>query len=340
MVEGALPISYVAILRALVNELGGDGDVLLAGTDLTPADLAQPGGLCPVSLLRRLYLRARDITAEPALGLHYGSHLPLTAHGVLGYALLSCRSVGQALDILMKYYRLLLGGAVLEHRVSGERLVIGYRAAGSALVDRQFDQEVFYAGLVAALTQLLHRPLSDARFRFSYPAPAHRATYVRLLGDQLSFDDSEDAIELPLSLLELTPEFANPAMLQLYQQQCEQMLGQMEARDGLAGQLRRYLLSAQGRFPSLAETAAHFHQSTRSLRRHLAQEQSSFQAVRDEVRMELAERYLRDPALSVAQVAELLQFSDLSNFRRAFLRWTGQSPAQYRRRAGGGRQEA
>lgn len=335
MIDRNFPASYAAILAELVDQHGGDGDALLADSGLSPQALADPNGRCPAELLGELCRRALELTKEPALGLYFGRQLPLTAHGVLGYALLSCRNAGQALDILMKYYRLLLGEARLDFDVTDERVQIRYRASPRTLVDPLFDQEVFFAGLVAALSQLLHRSLRDeAQFSFTCPAPAHRDAYERVLGGALSFGEAVNEISLPASLLDEVPEFANPAMLKLYQEQCSQMLSQMEAREGLAAQVRDYLLGTHRRFPSPEETAGHFHISTRTLRRRLAQEETSFQAILDEVRRQLAERYLRDSALRTAQVAELLQFSDFSNFRRAFIRWTGMSPAQYRQRRG------
>lgn len=330
MPDRKLPISYVAILGEVVTQHGGNVDTLLAGSGLNREALADPEGYYPQPDFYALCMRALEITGEPALGLYYGRRLPLTAHGVLGYTLLSCNNMGQALEILMQYHRLLLGDAFLDYAISGEQVRIVFRPLDNTMVSQRFDQEVFFAGLVAAISQLYHRPLDGAGYDFSYEQPPYHQTYREVLGAEPRFGSDVDAITLPRALLDETLEFANPAMLQLYRQQCRQLLDDMETLDGFAAQVRRHLLEHRQRFPSLEESAQHFHMSTRTFRRRLAAEDSRFQGVLDEVRRELAERYLADPRFSSAQVAELLQFSDYSNFRRAFINWTGQSPAQFR----------
>ncbi len=95
--------------------------------------------------------------------------------------------------------------------------------------------------------------------------------------------------------------------------------------------MRELLVAAQHQFPSLEQAASHFHMSPRTFRRRLSDEDVSFQKILDEVRQELAETYLRNPAISVNHTADLLGFHDVSNFRRAFIRWSGISPSEFKK---------
>lgn len=101
-------------------------------------------------------------------------------------------------------------------------------------------------------------------------------------------------------------------------------------RDGLAAQLLNTLVESFGKVGRADLAAKALHTSERTMRRRLAQEQSSFQKVLDEYRAALAQDYLSTTTLSTQQIGELLGFTEATNFRRAFLRWMGESPHHYR----------
>jgi AraC-like DNA-binding protein len=115
------------------------------------------------------------------------------------------------------------------------------------------------------------------------------------------------------------------------EQQCEALLASLDVHDGLLTRVRRLLLARPGDFPDLLSAAQALHTSGRSLRRHLSELGTSYQQVLDEVRKRLALQYLTTTHLPLYEIAFLLGFSDPSNFRRAFKKWTGKSPGEYRR---------
>ena len=104
----------------------------------------------------------------------------------------------------------------------------------------------------------------------------------------------------------------------------------MRERTGIAGQVRRAMLSAPGKFPTQAQMASQLHLSARTLRRRLESEHTSYREIVDEVRFEIARRYLQTPELRVAQISALLGYDEVANFRRAFKRWSGISPNAFR----------
>jgi AraC-like DNA-binding protein len=117
------------------------------------------------------------------------------------------------------------------------------------------------------------------------------------------------------------------------EQQCEALLASLDVQDGLLTRVRRLLLARPGDFPDLESAASALHTSGRSLRRHLAQMGTSYQQVLDDVRKRLALQYLTTTHLPLYEISHLLGFSDPSNFRRAFRKWTGKLPGDYRNEA-------
>ncbi|MGI9288420.1 MAG: helix-turn-helix transcriptional regulator, partial [Pseudomonadales bacterium] len=113
-------------------------------------------------------------------------------------------------------------------------------------------------------------------------------------------------------------------------QQCDEMLRTMKQRQGTARKVQKLMLEHSGNFPRINDAAQQLHMSERTLRRKLAAENTSFQEVLNDVRYRIASEYLQSTMLSVADIADLLGFADPSNFRRAFMQWSGLSPAAYR----------
>jgi len=324
------PISYAAILTDIAVEHGADRAQLLASAGLAAADLTCADAQLNTQQFNTLVNEAKQQTGQPALCLYFGEHLTLTSHGVLGYALMSCRNIQQALDLLIKYHRLLLNDISLSVTQGKEQVVLEYDHRRPSLIGHSEDCELFFAGLISSIKHLLHRPDFTCEVYLDYPAPSYVARYHELLGPAIYFDSGHCQVSFSAHWLELQPVFANPVMLTLYEQQCEQLLQRMEQGAGLEEKVRQYLVSSRN-FASLQQTAEHFNMSQRTFRRRLDEEGSAFQDILDKVRQQLAEAYLSDSSLSIQHTAELLGFHDVSNFRRAFIRWTGLSPTQYKR---------
>lgn len=324
-------ISYAAILIDAAVEYGADRQTLIESVGLQEKSLANPDMNIPDALLFELNSKAKVLCARPELSLHFGEKLTLTSHGVFGYAIMSCRNMAQAIDILAKYYQLLLHESVLKISSDEHCINLEYIDSNTSIEDQISNTEVFFSGFLSAFRHLLHYDVIDADVYCNYPAPDYAKRYSEILNCRVNFNSLVNKIVLPISILDAKPEYANPVMLKMFEQQCEEMLARMQRSDGLHNNVREYLIAAKQQFPSLEQCASHFHMSSRTFRRRLEHENVSYQTVLDEVRQELAETYLRNPAISVSHTADLVGFHDVSNFRRAFIRWTGISPSAYQK---------
>lgn len=332
MPQSSFTINYAAILLELTKEHGGSAAELLEGSMLDESALLDIESRLSTEQLRTLVNNGLRSTAEPALGLYFGQRLTLMSHGVLGYALMSCKSLQQVVEILMKYYRLLLDTATLQLIHEDDFVTIVYKEHDIHIDSHRTTLEIFFSGLLSSLKQLLHRDNVGVKLRFSFPRPVHANAYYAIFGPDVQFDCAVNQISIPVDILAEKPEFASPTMLKIYQQQCDALVAQMGANEGLRSQVKKYLLAKGRPFPLLEQTASHFNMSSRTFRRRLSEENTSFQKILDSLRRELAETYLRNHALSVENVAELLGFNDTSNFRRAFIRWTGISPSVFQKK--------
>jgi AraC-like DNA-binding protein len=278
---------------------------------------------------------ALQLTGDSQLGIKFGARLDLTSHGILGYALMSSRTVEQALQRLIRYIGLTAPPIHFEQVMQGTRCLLVCRPDPELVPQQFYLDAVLVAVVVSAHTLLGARVAREAELWFAGPKPRHSDQYGALAGVRVSFDRPLNAVTMPRRYLDAPVLSAEPAMAELCRQQCEKLLANMRDRRGLAGRIREQLLRAPGHFPDIDRIAGRYGLSQRTLRRRLDEEGTSYRKLIDEVRLELARTYLTSTALPVGEIAALLGYDDAANFRRAFKRMQRQSPAEYRTSATG-----
>jgi AraC-like DNA-binding protein len=165
-----------------------------------------------------------------------------------------------------------------------------------------------------------------------FEEPSYVARYEELLGVRPVFNAKRTAMEYDASLLDWSMPQANIHTAQLSEAQCEELLAARQAREGTAGRVRHLLLNEPGCAPDMEGIAKELATTSRSLRRRLTEEGTSFRVLVDEVRETLAEQLLSTAGLSVDAVGERLGFANTAGFISAFKRWKGVPPGAWRSR--------
>jgi AraC-like DNA-binding protein len=329
--RGGIPAANAAILLELAESMGVARADALAGTAVDDHLLASPDAVVSLRDMQRLVDNCIDLSGDPAFALRYGARITPASLGALGYVLMSCDDVEQLISILLRYHRLMLDNIQL--RVDEHDNTLAVTLDGPMT---RSECEMFVAAATATLRKLAGVPLR-LRISFAYPRPPYDHRYQELLEADFSFDALQTRLHLDSALLATPLQFANPTMRKLYQQQCDALLAAGSVASPVADAVRAYLLAEPGVFPGIEGAAEHLHMSARTLRRRLEEEGWTYQRLVHELRRRLAETYLQERVLSIAEIAQLLGYSDVSNFRRAFINWTGKSPAAYRRAAAAAR---
>lgn len=324
-----IPVNYVRNLLELTQEAGLDTGRLLArvGLDREAVYSAEPA--LRFDQFRRVMEGARSLSGDPAIGLALGRQLTVNAHGLLGYAAISSADLGEALELLERYFR-------TRTRLCLPRLRAQPRWVRFCLAEpydlgdiREPYLEVVTAALVGGLRYLLGDRFCGATLELPYPAPSHAARYTEVLGMPVTFGKPVAALRFPARLMNERFALADPASRSMAARRCEEELRRLEIDQDWASRVRSRLMQAEGMLPSLEQLAGSFHLTSRTLRRHLAALGVSYRNLLEEVRMARAVRYLAANH-PVQKVADLLGYADPSNFTRAFRRWTGHPPSYYR----------
>jgi AraC-like DNA-binding protein len=285
-----------------------------------------------LSQVQRLALlrAASEFCADPEMALEAGSRQRISHFGVYGYALATSATLGQALDFGREHME--LAGAVLRISYHREGDIVLFRSHNPRSLGKllPFVAEFWRSSMVALLSEILEAPFPSVAMHFPYPAPPHARLYQEYFNCPVHFDAQVMEWHFDARMLEAPCPNANDLTANVCQDFCERIVSGGEQGTPLQRNLRSMILASAGRRLKSAEAAANLGLSQRSLFRMLAAEGTSFQQLLDETYRSIAQEYLENTSLAVEDIAFRCGFGDGSNFRKAFLRWTGVSPAAWR----------
>ena len=309
--------------------LGYDPAPFLHAQGIDTRTLLDPDARVPMSACVGLLADGVQATGDDNLGLHVAEHAELGTFDVHFYAMVSSPTLGAAFERVCRYQRLIHETSHVRLEQSGDLAVLSHRLTGGMAAPRQ-TAELLLAAWVRtgrAATRTSWRP---AEVRFAHRAPHDAREQERFFGAPLRFATGENALVLPAALLDLPCHRTDPSLLSLLDRYAADRLGGAgaatfadRARAALAEELQAGHATAHG-------LAARLKVSVRTLHRSLAAEHTSFRRLLDQLRLDIAKRHLTEDRVSVAEVAFLLGFSELSAFHRAFKRWTGRTPVTFR----------
>jgi AraC-like DNA-binding protein len=251
-----------------------------------------------------------------------------------GFALVSSPTIREYFQVAIKYHRLATPLLAMSWREEGDYVswIFPMNAAVAYpdsllrfLVEQQLTQ--LSTHLRAVIEDDSYLPI---RASLSYSSPDHTHLYKRYLGCPVRFNQPMSELTYPKSILSAKPRMAHGLTSKILRDTCDRILGEVKTSTGVAGEVYQIVASTPGHSPSMENVARQLATTVRTLNRKLHAEGTSFTHILDDVRCNLASEYLRSTRLSIEDISELVGFSEAANFRHAFQRWTGSTPARYR----------
>lgn len=265
------------------------------------------------------------------LGLSVGERTDITSHGTLAYTVLSSPSYLEGFQAFQRFMKLRSSFITFSLSLTEEELSFNF-----VLTEKmtpyvaRFYLECAISGTYTFIGQFLKNKSFPAKCVFSYPEPLYSKQYQNRFGNNVSFDGNTNSLTVSRNLLAAAETSVNPSIFSLAKQQCESELQQFEQAECIVTRIRNLLFESPWYFPSQEEIANQFSMSIRTLRRKLNDAGTTYQAVLDSIRESLAKDYLKNSHWSVNEIADMLGYSEPSNFKRAFKRWSGYTPNSFR----------
>lgn len=327
------PVTKLAIIVDALLAEGASASATLRGAKISEGDLRSPVTRISINQILDIYRNAIVITKDPFFGYHTGLKVHLSAYGLYGFAILSSRNFRQTFDFAIKYHDLadpLVSIAYNETDRLGIWSVIPLEHPSIESSLYRFIVELQFGIHIS-----LHRDVMGSGFGinnacFTYKHPQLSKSYPDEFGCPVAFSQQRNQVTFEKRWLDDVPEYGNERSYALTLKMCDELLAELQSTRGFNGQVRRILMTNLGRNMNASSVASRLETTPRTLRRKLRDQGLTFRQILDELRAEVASRYLRDTDMSIEDIAHALGFSDAANFRHAFRRWTNNSPQQFR----------
>jgi AraC-like DNA-binding protein len=319
--------TWVKVICRGLEAAGCDSAALLADAGFDLKSLDGPNARCPLTQTERLWRLAVTATGDPAFGIKVASHIKQTTFHALGYGLSASSTLKEAFERVQRYCHVASDAIEYEFSRSGGEYHFVIEPAPN-VADESVDALV--AAYLRMCRSLIGHDYSPLRVEFRRERPDSIEDFQRLLRAPLQFGAARTRLVFDVDAIERPLDGGNPELARHSDEIARQYLSELE-RGNIQWRVREVLTQrlAQGE-PSQEDVADLLNMSARTLQRKLAEGGITYKEILDETRRALALAYLSAPRHSVSEVTYLLGFSAGSSFTRAFRRWTGQSPSDWR----------
>ncbi|HGY2300962.1 TPA: AraC family transcriptional regulator [Pseudomonas putida] len=323
----------IATLVEAVAEQGITAEVVLQGTQLDVSQISDPNTLTSIHQYIEACENVIRASADSSTAFQVGSRMHLSAYGMYGYALMCSSTLRDFFDFGVKYHVLATPTLTISWREEADAAIWEFTEVYSHLMSpkaRQFLIRQQMAQHVTHLNDAAGPECRPIKALFAFPTPSDSARYERFLGCECEFGHQVTELHYPHKILAQAPQLANRLTRTVLQETCDRLIGKAKTSSGFAGEVYQLMMLTPNQFPTMEQIAQQMRLTTRTLRRKLDAEGTDFGAILDDVRSSLALEYLQTTKMSTEDIAAKIGFSDSTNFRRAFKRWTGKTPRQVR----------
>ncbi len=278
------------------------------------------------------YRNALQLTGDPTIGLKLGEPFIPQRYGLFGYALMSASTLRRAMAHTVNFGQLTFSFFTFELQESGKRASFVMKdppPIEKALHDVYLDRDMSAA--LVGFSSIMGMSVPLHQVQLAHEGHGRAQTYRDHFGCDVLFGTYPSKLVFNPDLLDTLLPQRDPDTSQYFRQQCRMLIAKLKHQSFFADDVRMLLLARPGQFPNIEQVAEQLHVSIRTLRRRLSEEGRSYRELLEEVRFQLAKEYLLDTNLRLAEISDLLGYTEPGNFSHAFRRWSGFSPRGYRK---------
>lgn len=334
MSSGMVSVLTSRILVEQCWRLGIQRENILSPLNLMHSDVQDPKGRMAVEQMYVLWEKIVDLTHDAMFAVHAAERVPFGAYNILDYVLAMSSSPEQGLALSSRYFGLMNEAFRLNLYTHKDSFFLELESATKFLpIPRPYIEYILlnYLLRIRFATQVDVKPLE---VHVTHAAPQSTTEYDRVFKSRVRFKQPVTRIVFSREAMKITHPFADPDLCETLQDHAAQKLRALTDGRQPISQIREALIhNLKAGRTSLLDLSRQIAESPRNLQRKLHVSGTSFGELVDEIRREQAEDLLKNHDLPMGEVSNKLGFADYSSFCHAFRRWTGTSPAKYRKRA-------
>lgn len=324
----------VTVLKQLflyLNSLQVDVDAFLRSKKLDPAMIQSPDAYIPLETYLLIQDEAARYAYDPYFGLHMGEFAEPGSWSILGFLMMNCKTLGEAFQKSARYERII--GNLIEGRIHlhEDQIKVVLSVPSFAPQMSRHCFEATLSSTVRMMRYLTNVHLSPLEVTFTSPEPLSAAEYERVFCCPVHFGRQENSFTIPMSIINTPIKMANPQLLAYFENYAQGILSEIDRqRENTRAVTRIILANLDDEGLSIKKVAAEMSMSVRTLQNRLKEEGIVFSILHRDIRQKLAKKYLHEN-YSVEEITYLLGFSEPSVFRKAFKKWAGVTPRQFRK---------
>jgi AraC-like DNA-binding protein len=321
-----------AVFDVLIDQ-GFPASEILRNVDLQEKDVHSPGTRISLAELMTACRNAVRLSSDRHLPYRIGASVHISTYGMYGFAILCCPDFRNAMAFAARYHSLAAPLATIEFKEEKGFGTWTIEPNIHAAIDPQvyrFLTEMQIGIHISLMRDIMGLAFTPEQISVAYSETDDFGLPADLIGCRIRFAGRHNQIIFRSAWLDQPARLGNRTTYPIIVALCDDLLDELKLRVGIAGEIRALLLRDITNPPTLAAIARLLEVSDRSLRRQLREQGISFRGLLDELRMQIALKYLRTTRLANEDIALALGFSDAANFRRAFRRWTNKSPSEIR----------
>lgn len=326
-IEARIAIKVVHDLR----QHGVNADSLLKEVGLKRADISDPATRIPYAAVLGLIERAATTLGDASYGLRLGAAQEPRDGGLLSFVMLNSPTLLDAITNLQRYFHVVGEGEDIEVERSGPQVTLRFRETDPALRGLRHNSEYLAAIIVRSCRDMTRKRISPLRAEFMHGRPNSKVAYADYLGCPVKFHAEWDALIYDAETMRLPVIGADGKLFKVLELACRQILGPTPKKQDIVHDVRELIIDG------LAKGTVHFdniarelNMSSKTLERRLAERGTTFSALLETVRCEIAKHHLSKTDVRLEQIAYLTGYSEPAALVRAFKRWTGTTPMKFR----------
>jgi len=318
------------VIEAMQKNYNFDARPLIAdlGIDLSRIDV--PGARYPTAMMIDLTHALLDKTGDDCIGLAIGQHVRPTTFHALGYAWLASATLLGAFKRLERYGQIVSTADIITVAPNDNSYSLIFDHRDENVVARPIGIDCFFMALITMCRWMSEPDVAPLEVHLKHDAAGREGEYVAAFGAPVDFAAEQNCLIFDRETVERPVSGSNVELASINDRLAENYLATLEPAT-VTRHVRELLMQLlPSGDASQDRVASRLNRSCSSLQRDLRAEGTSFRDVREETRQRLAKGYVQHGEISLQEIAFLLGFSDQSNFSRAFRRWTGRSPKDWR----------
>jgi len=325
-------VSLLSLIFLYLASLKVDVDEFLRSLGIEPESVKSPDTRIPIETYLLIQDEAAEYTHDPYFGLHMGEYAKAGSWSILGYMLMNCRTLGEAIEKSSRYSRI-IGNLIEPATQPGpDKVKIVFSTPPYAPGMTRHCFEASLSSSVHLLRTVTGVRLCPQEVTFTHAEPESTAEHERIFGCSVHFGQKENSIIFDARIGNTPVLMANPELLDYFEKYAQDFLAGMERKNEYTRAVTKIVLARlDDETLGIEKVAREMSVSVRTLQNHLEAEGVIFSELLKDIRQRLAKKYLTEN-YSVEQITYLLGFSEPSAFRKAFKHWAGVTPREYRER--------